>query len=182
MSKIDWDVINEKLPYERTDEAKKKRKNLFQQFDPNGNGYLSLAEVDRGIRDVLQSDDLFNCKPAISRAYHFARDKTFARVGDKHGPHYLEFREFRLFLKALRQYFEYFQAFDTIDTDDDRRISKEEFTSEKIKPIIEKWVGKIDNWDYEFNIIDTNDGGHILFSEFVEWAISKDLDIEGDED
>jgi len=148
MSKIDWDVINEKLPYERTDEAKKKRKNLFQQFDPNGNGYLSLAEVDRGIRDVLQSDDLFNCKPAISRAYHFARDKTFARVGDKHGPHYLEFREFRLFLKALRQYFEYFQAFDTIDTDDDRRISKEEFTSEKIKPIIEKWVGKIDNWDY----------------------------------
>jgi len=34
----------------------------------------------------------------------------------------------------------------------------------------------------EFNIIDTNDGGHILFSEFVEWAISKDLDIEGDED
>lgn len=35
-----------------------------------------------------------------------------------------------------------------IDTDDDRRISKDEFTSEKIKPIIEKWVGKIDNWDY----------------------------------
>ena len=34
----------------------------------------------------------------------------------------------------------------------------------------------------EFNIIDTNHGGHILFSEFVEWAISKDLDIEDDED
>ena len=36
----------------------------------------------------------------------------------------------------------------SIDTDDDRRISKDEFTSEKIKPVIEKWVGKIDNWDY----------------------------------
>ena len=70
-------------------------------------------QVDRGIRDVLQSDELFNCKPAINRAYHFARDKSFARVGDKQGRHYLEFKEFRLFLKALRQYFEYFQAFDT---------------------------------------------------------------------
>ena len=43
--------------------------------------------------------------------------------------------------------FKWFQTC-RIDTDDDRRISKDEFTSEKIKPIIEKWVGKIDNWDY----------------------------------
>ena len=42
---IDWASINEKLPFERTDEAKEKRRELFKQFDPNGNGYLSLAEV-----------------------------------------------------------------------------------------------------------------------------------------
>ena len=42
---IDWAEINAKLPYQRTDEAKAKRKELFTQFDPNGNGYLSLAEV-----------------------------------------------------------------------------------------------------------------------------------------
>ena len=45
MSDIDWAEINAKLPFERSDEAKAKRKDLFQQFDPNGNGYLSLAEV-----------------------------------------------------------------------------------------------------------------------------------------
>ncbi len=44
-SSIDWESLNAKLPYERTDEAKEKRKELFKQFDPNGNGYLSLAEV-----------------------------------------------------------------------------------------------------------------------------------------
>ena len=44
-SSIDWVALNAKLPYERTDEAKEKRKDLFKQFDPNGNGYLSLAEV-----------------------------------------------------------------------------------------------------------------------------------------
>ncbi len=49
-SEIDWAALNEKLPYERNDEAKAKRKDLFQQFDPNANGYLSLAEVrqDKG--------------------------------------------------------------------------------------------------------------------------------------
>ena len=45
MSSVDWAAINEKLPFERTDEAKEKRRELFKQFDPNGNGYLSLAEV-----------------------------------------------------------------------------------------------------------------------------------------
>ena len=42
---IDWEEINAKLPYVRNKEEKAKRKDLFMQFDPNGNGYLSLAEV-----------------------------------------------------------------------------------------------------------------------------------------
>jgi Ca2+-binding EF-hand superfamily protein len=42
---IDWETINAKLPYERTAELKEKRRELFKQFDPNSNGYLSLAEV-----------------------------------------------------------------------------------------------------------------------------------------
>jgi len=69
-----------------------------------------------------------------------------------------------------------------IDTDNDRRISKAEFTSEKIKPIIEKWVGKINDWDKEFQSIDKNGGGQILFNEFIDWAVSKDLEVEGEKD
>ena len=42
---IDWETINAKLPYERSAEAKEQRRELFKQFDPNSNGYLSLAEV-----------------------------------------------------------------------------------------------------------------------------------------
>ena len=48
---IDWETINAKLPYERNDESKEKRRELFKQFDPNSNGYLSLAEV-RKLSDV----------------------------------------------------------------------------------------------------------------------------------
>ena len=42
---IDWADIRKKLPYERNEEQKKKRMDMFNQFDPNANGYLSLAEV-----------------------------------------------------------------------------------------------------------------------------------------
>ena len=45
MADIDWESINSKLPFQRTDEEKAKRQELFKQFDPNSNGYLSLAEV-----------------------------------------------------------------------------------------------------------------------------------------
>ena len=125
---IDWEAINAKLPYKRTDEAKATRKDLFKQFDVNSNGFLSLAEVkfgseypdviinhcrfpqvDKGVRDVLGSDELFDCKDAVNASFHYA--KKVSPGEDKHGAEFLEFREFRLFLQTLRQYFEYFQAF-----------------------------------------------------------------------
>ena len=79
------------------------------------NWYFYLhPQVDKGIRDVLQSDELFDCKPAIHRAFHFAKNKSQGE--SEHGPDYIEFREFRLFLQTLRQYFEYYQAFDRLDS------------------------------------------------------------------
>merc|ERR1712025_794765 len=180
MGMVNWLEINEKLPFDKTNEEKAKRRELFKQFDPNGNGYLSLAEVDKGMRDVLQSDELFDCKPAVNRSFHFAKNKSQGE--NKYGDDLLEFREFRLFLQTLRQYFEYFQAFERIDTGDDNRVSKEEFTSDKIKACLETWVGPIEDLGAEFEAIDTNSGGQILFTEFVDWALEKNLDIEDDID
>ena len=69
-----------------------------------------------------------------------------------------------------------------LDTGDDNRISKEEFTNPEVKSTVELWVGPIADMAAEFAIIDKNGGGQILFDEFVEWAISKNLDIEDDDD
>ena len=33
---IDWALLREKLPFEKTEEQKEKRKALFSRFDPNG--------------------------------------------------------------------------------------------------------------------------------------------------
>jgi hypothetical protein len=42
-----------KLPIGKSETDHARRNELFQQFDPNGNGYLSLAEVDKGVHDIL---------------------------------------------------------------------------------------------------------------------------------
>lgn len=178
MAEIDWVAINAKLPHKKTAEEKAARKMMFQQFDPNGNGILSLAEVDKAMRDVLNMGELFDAKPAIMRAFQIAKNCTKSSRG-KQGDDYIEFREFRYFLQALRQYFEYWVAFCRTDTDGDRRIDLQEFKAARDK--LEVWVGPID-CEAAFSEIDTNKGGHILFDEFCQWAITKNLDLEDDVD
>ena len=175
---IDWPLIRKQLPFEQTPEQNAMRDKLWKLVDINGNSYVSLAELDKALRDVFHCYQVFECKPVIIRAFTAAKHA----VGNKkqHGDFYIDRSEFRLVLLYLRQYFEYFQAFSRIDANDDRRISREEFIS--AKQMIERWVGPIKNPDATFKEIDTNKGGFILFDEFCEWAIRKNLDLEDDDD
>jgi Ca2+-binding EF-hand superfamily protein len=181
MANIDWSAIRAKMPMEKTPEQNAKRAELFKAFDPNGNGYLSLAEVDKGCRDVLGLYEVFDAKPVIMRAFQAAKG-----VNDKrnkkgaHGPDYVERCEFRLLLVYLRQYFEIWQMFDVVDTSDDRRVSFSEF--KEALPKIQSWGVKINDPETEFKKIDTNGGGMVLFDEFAHWALSKKLDLEEDDD
>ena len=68
-----------------------------------------MAEVEKGLRDVIKSNALFEAKPAIIRAFNFAREYT--QGTSAYGDDYLEKRDFRIFLVALRVRFEYFVAF-----------------------------------------------------------------------
>ena len=93
---------------------------MFERFDPNGNGYLSLAEVDKGLHESLGLEGVYNCKPAIIRAFNAA--KGLKKGGSGHDDDFVTKVEFRMLLVYLKQYFELFQIFDGIDTGNDRRI------------------------------------------------------------
>ena len=70
-----------------------------------------------------------------------------------------------------------------VDTGDDSRVSKEEFCSDETKAAVNKWIkDPIEDFEAEFDKIDENKGGQILFKEFVKWAIEKNVDIEDDVD
>lgn len=76
----------------------------------NGNGYLSLAEVDKGMRDAVQLPVLFEAKPVLMRAFMAA--KTITKSKSPHGDDYItKGEEFRYMFKFLRQYYEFFVAF-----------------------------------------------------------------------
>ena len=81
-----------------------------------------------------------------------------------------------------KYFFKVSYLYKRLDTGDDNRISKEEFTNPEVKSIVELWVGPIADMAAEFDIIDKNGGGQILFDEFVDWATAKNLDIEDDDD
>ena len=174
----DWDSLLSSLPIKKTAEDRKKRKELWNQMDMNGNNYISLAEFDKGLRDVLKLPDIFKLKKVSLRAFQAA--KTAVKSSSKYGDDYVGWLEFRIILVYLRQYFEYYVMFCRIDTSDDFKINLDEF--KKAVPTLNKWGVKIDDPVKEFNKIDTNHGGAILFDEFCSYAIKKNLDLEDDDD
>jgi hypothetical protein len=79
-------------------------------MDVNNNGLLSLAELDKGMKDIIRLPLLFKTKPVMLRAFNAAKAKVKSK--SKYGDDYVERAEFRFLLKYLRQYFEYWIAFD----------------------------------------------------------------------
>jgi len=88
---IDWAAVNAALPYERTPDAKARRNKLFREIDCNGNDYLSLAEVDKGMRDYVKLLEIFDSKPVMMRAFQAAKNYGGDTTGV--GPDYIEKKE-----------------------------------------------------------------------------------------
>ena len=174
----DWEGLLKRLPIKKTVEERTKRRQLWNAIDMNGNGYISLAEFDRGVRDVLNLPHIFSLKKVLIRAYNASKNKIKGKA--KHSGDYVEWLEFRILLVYLRQYFEYYAMFCRIDTSDDFKVDINEF--KKAVPILEKWGVKITDPNDEFKKIDTNNSGSIMFDEFCEYAIKKNLDLEDDDD
>ena len=147
-------------------------------MDVNGNGLLSLAEVDKGMRDVVKLPIISGFKPVLMRAFMAA--KTMVKAKTKNDEDFISKGEFRYLLKYLRQYYELWIAFDQIDTSHDHRVSHNEFL--KCKPILESWGIDMSNPEAQWKKADSDGGGMILFIEFCDWAIKNQIDLTEDDD
>ena len=83
-------------------------------------------------------------------------------------------------LLYIRQYYEYWVAFTRVDKDHDRRISKNEFEIALL--IMKEWKIDVSDPDALWREADGDGHGKILFIEFVDWAIKKQLDLPDDDD
>ena len=182
MENFNWEELREQLPTQWTPESKAARMKLWKSMDVNGNRIMSLAEIDKGIRDNIKIDELFDAKPVIMRAFSAAKVKGKGKnIGEtKCNDDYVEWCEFRYLLVYLRQYAEYFVMFNRVNEGTDKKIDIEEFKT--AVPMMEEWGVAIGDPEATFAEIDTNGGGSIMFQEFSDWAIAKQLDLQDDDD
>merc|ERR1719454_2433897 len=94
-----------------------KLRKMWQHLDFNGNGKVSLAEIDKF---VIESYPILNHKPALMRAY-----KKTIKDGD--GDDWVEKKEFKMLLGNLLYFNKLFWLFDAVDEDKDRRMTYQEF-------------------------------------------------------
>ena len=83
---------------------------MFARWDANGNGALSLAEVDKAVVELLPGYDY---KPALMRAYQAA---------GKHGGGFVEAADFRRLLHFIAYFTELWELFAELDADHDGRL------------------------------------------------------------
>lgn len=84
---------------------------VFHRMDANGNGGLSLAEIDKAIVELYPG---YDHKPALMRAY---------KAADTDGNGYITRREFKKLLHFLEYFNDLWHKFEELDTDGDRRCA-----------------------------------------------------------
>lgn len=168
---IDWKLVHEHLPWQR--DRLRERQRMFKVMDLQGNGSLSLAEIDTYLcRELPQ---LAQYKGVIARAFHEARtyDQSSSDANWS-----VEKREFRILLEYLHHCFHLWVIFDRVDTGHDGHIGLDEFRA--ALQLLNHWGLKIteENVEATFTEIDKDHGGQILFGELCDWAIAKCIHLD----
>jgi hypothetical protein len=101
--------------------------------------------------------------------------KTTLRDGD--GDAWIERNEFPALLSNLPYFVRLWDAFDEIETDGDRRLDKEEFVKGARKVGL---ASSREEAEAAFEDMDANDGGVVLFDEFVAYAARQRLAVNGE--
>ena len=98
------------------------REKQWASIDINGNGFVSLAEVELGLKAIIKLPALFDLHQVIKRAFQAA--KALVRSTHNHSEDCVYKSEYRLLLKYLRQYYEYSVAFNRIDIGQDHKFGQ----------------------------------------------------------
>eukprot|EP00440_Ansanella_granifera_P064489 gb/GFBE01069920.1/.p1 GENE.gb/GFBE01069920.1/~~gb/GFBE01069920.1/.p1 ORF type:complete len:420 (+),score=91.82 gb/GFBE01069920.1/:1-1260(+) len=147
-------------------EMVKDKRNLQQfwrKIDYNGNGLVSLAEIDKA---VVERYPVLNNKQALMRAY-----KATMRAGDG----YVHKSEFQKLLRNLIYFNKVYSMFQVVDENHDRKLDLNEFRAGAAKLGLQ--ISPSEAFD-EFNYMDANGGGKILFDEFCKWVSAKKMPID----
>ncbi|KAJ3163441.1 hypothetical protein HDU86_000020 [Geranomyces michiganensis] len=132
---------------------------VFKTFDYNGNGILSLAEIDRAVIQCFPQ--YANEKPVLMRAY---------KAADASKDGFVDKREFAKLIDYMKLYDGFYKKFAKLDKDGDHRVDFAEFQKGFAEVGLESSSAR-----QLFDEIDKNKGGYILFDEFCGALASRQL-------
>ncbi|KAH3744354.1 Flagellar calcium-binding protein TB-44A [Pelomyxa schiedti] len=132
---------------------------IWKTYDFNGNGFLSLAECDRAV--LMLMPQYGKNKHALMRAY---------KAADISHDGYVQFNEFATLIDLLEKYNQMWNQFQEMDKDDDERIDFSEFVAGCSHLGI---TGDQATLKREFDSMDSNRGGKVLFDEFCMYLAKK---------
>jgi len=154
----DFDTLENKIKDLCRDHAK--IKGMWHTLDFNGNGIVSLAEIDKW---VVENYPLLNHKPALMRCY------KCTIVNGSHHDDWVHARDFKKFIVNLFYFNKLYWLFDQANGDD-RRMTFQEF-----KMCLTLCSCQLSDAEAQrdFQSCDKNGGGMILFDEFCHYFAQK---------
>ncbi len=163
MSKMDWEFFDQVLPLDGSKESISALKRCFSRGDGNGNGLISIAEVEKALMQTLNYDRTVKSAlaPSVKRAHRVAKDDKKGGNND-----FLDMSEFPAFVNFLRYDLHVLQVFASMDKDRDGHVTRQEFS--RLTSRMSKKFGFPAQDDGEFDRLDADGGGYIRYKTFAD--------------
>lgn len=101
------DNIKKHFPFGKTSQERKDRKKLWRGMDYNGNGYLSLNEIDDNWKYFGDIPKIMNRESVIHRAFNVAKSKVKSKKKNSRidADEFVTWSEFRFLLQYICEYY-----------------------------------------------------------------------------
>ena len=101
------DRVMTNFPLTKAKEDIKLRKNLFRQFDYNGNGFLNITEIENGWKYFKDLPPIMNRDSVVNRAFFSSREKYQSKKNKARHDEFVTRNEFRYLLKYICEFYQY---------------------------------------------------------------------------
>lgn len=182
MLKVDWVLVETKMPTGKDPESTKRRRLLFKQFDILGDGRITVASTHKTITSVLNMWNMF--PPQVVQLAHQA---AAAYTGDGPPPkfskrtpsvgEFVDWNKFRMLLVYLRQHLELWVIFDAVNMSRDGHMKESEFV-ENFHLLQQYGFDFPDPLKSFHEIKMSKNASGVLFKDFAHWGLTRKLHIE----
>lgn len=186
---VHWADLAKCLPIENDANGHNRRQELYERFDPHGNGILDKATVERAFFRILpQVSGISDMKLAVHQAWNVCRDLVTPVT--EIGVQSMDRNQFRVFCIYLWYYFKLWDVFVQLNDmgTQGRKVTRIAF--EEMLAYLRDWgVQEVHEWaanlDSVFDSMDRGRQGWVIFDDLAEFVLRRaipQLSANGEEE